>query len=267
MQRLFLIALLLLPTLHLQSNQPNRCFGPARPYQSDESLTYKVYYTWHGAYVGAGEATFSAKLTTFNQTPVWHVIGEGHTYSSYDWFFRVRDVYESHIDTSTGLPLKFVRRVQEGSNRIFNQVLFNHNMHRAVSQDGVYTIPDCTQDVLSAIYHARTIDFNKFKPGDKIPLTLFLENQVYPVYIRYLGREKITTRTGTFQTIKFKPLLIEGTLFKGGEKMEVWVSDDENRIPVMINTPILVGSIRVLLKSYKNIKHPASGILSSLQHP
>jgi hypothetical protein len=136
-----------------------------------------------------------------------------------------------------------------------------------VSQDGVYTIPDCTQDVLSAIYHARNIDFDRYKPGDKIPLTLFLENQVYPVYIRYLGREKIKTRTGTFNTIKFKPLLIEGTIFKGGEKMEVWVSDDDNRIPVMINTPILVGSIRVLLKSYRNLKHPGSGILTSLQRP
>lgn len=267
MHWLLFIGCLFLPLAQAQGDQLVRCNGPVRAFQSGEVLVYKVYYTWHGAYVGAGEATFSAKLTTHNQTPAWHVIGEGHTYPSYDWFFKVRDVYESDIDTATGLPLKFVRRVQEGGNRIFNQVLFNHTMHRAVSQDGVYTIPDCTQDVLSAIYHARNIDFNKYKPGDKIPLNLFLENEVFPVYIRYLGREKITTRTGTFQTIKFKPLLIEGTLFKGGEKMEVWVSDDENRIPVMINTPILVGSIRVLLKSYRNVKYPASGILSSLQHP
>lgn len=265
--RYLILSSLLLLSVPMQGDRSTVCQGSVRAFNTAEVLTYTVYYTWQGAYFGAGEANFSTKLSTLNQIPVWHVIGEGHTYPSYDWFFKVRDVYESDIDTATGLPLKFVRRVQEGSNRIFNQVLFNHETHRAVSQDGVYTIPDCTQDVLSAIYHARNIDFDRYKPGDKIPLTLFLENQVYPVYIRYLGREKIKTRTGTFNTIKFKPLLIEGTIFKGGEKMEVWVSDDDNRIPVMINTPILVGSIRVLLKSYRNLKHPGSGILTSLQRP
>ena len=255
------MVLTFLAGLPIPSNSISTCHESHRAFRSGEVLNYKVYYTWGGAYVGAGEAKFTATLSQLEQKPVWHVQGEGHTYASYDWFFKVRDLYESYIDTSTGLPLKFVRKIHEGGHRLFYQALFNSSMHRVVSQDGVYTIPDCTQDVLSAIYAARNIDFNRYRSGDKIPLNLFLDNQVYPVYIRYLGREKLTTKFGTFQTIKFKPLLIEGTIFKGGEKMEVWVSDDQNRIPLMVNTTILVGHIRVFLNQYGQLKHPTTGII------
>ncbi|MGI9192312.1 MAG: DUF3108 domain-containing protein [Chitinophagaceae bacterium] len=261
MFRTLLFAFLLIAGFPVPSNSISTCLDSHRAFRSGEELNYKVYYTWGGAYVGAGEARFTATLNQLENKPVWHVQGEGHTYPSYDWFFKVRDLYESYIDTATGLPLKFIRRIHEGGNRLFYQANFNPNLNRAVSQDGVFTIPTCTQDVLSAIYAARNIDFNRYRVGDKIPINLFLDNQVYPVYIRFLGREKITTKFGTFQTIKFKPLLIEGTIFKGGEKMEVWVTDDLNRIPVMVNTPILVGNIRVFLKNYKQLKYPATGIV------
>ncbi len=223
--------------------------------QSGEELTYKVYYTLAGAYIGAGEAVFSNKLETFQNKPIWHVTGVGKTYKSYDWFYKVRDVYESYIDTLTMLPKKFVRNVREANNRIYNSILFQHDQHNAVSTNGVFKIPDCVQDVLSAIYYARNIDFTKYKPGDKIPLSLFLDDAVYPTYIRYLGKEKLTTKYGTYNTIKFRPNLLEGTLFNGGEKMEVWVTDDKNHVPVFIITPILVGSIKVYLTGSKNLRN------------
>jgi hypothetical protein len=79
--------------------------------------------------------------------------------------------------------------------------------------------------------------------------------------IRYLGKEKLTTKYGTYNTIKFRPLLIEGTIFKGGEKMEVWVTDDLNKLPIYIVTPILVGSIKVYLTESKNLRNKPSTIL------
>jgi hypothetical protein len=115
--------------------------------------------------------------------------------------------------------------------------------------------------VLSAIYFARNIDYNQYKEGDKIPFNMFLDDKVYPLYIRYVGKEKIKTRYGTYNTIKIVPLLIEGTIFKGGEKMMVWVTDDNNHIPVRVNSPILVGSIKVDLFEYKNLKNPLSSLV------
>jgi hypothetical protein len=95
------------------------------------------------------------------------------------------------------------------------------------------------------MYYARNIDFNKLSPGDKIPFNMFLDNQVYPLYIRYIGKEVIKTKYGKFRAIKFKPLLLKGSIFAGGEKMTVWVSDDANHIPVRVESPISVGSVKV----------------------
>lgn len=233
---------------HAAVAQPSqRCNIRNTTTKNTEKLRYKVYYTLAGLYAAAGETTFSNSLETYNQKPVFHVTGEGHTYKAYDWFYRVRDIYESFIDTVTMLPLKFVRNVSEGSTKIYNHVLFNHQSGTAVSLKRQIKTPDCIQDVLSAIYYARNIDFSKFKVNDIIPFNMFLDDEIYPLYIRYLGREKLRTKHGVYNTIKFRPKLIEGTLFKGGEEMLVYVTDDKRKIPVYIETPILVGKVKVYL--------------------
>jgi len=230
-------------------------------FQDGEQIRFKVYYNMGSLWVGAGEATFNARLTTHNGRRVYHVVGDGKTYSSYDWIYKVRDRYESYIDEETMLPLKFVRNVNEGGFQIYNSINFDQNNQRAVSTNGVFTVPKCVQDVLSSIYYARNIDYNAYAPGAKIPFTMFLDDQVYQLYIRYLGKEKIKTRYGTFNTIKIRPLLIEGTIFKGGEKMTVWVSDDNNHVPVRVESPILVGSIKVDLIGYEKLRHPFISLL------
>lgn len=212
-------------------------------------------------WVGAGEAIFTTKSEVLNGRAVYHVIGDGKTYRSYDWIYRVRDRYESFIDAETMLPLKFVRNVDEGGFKIYNGVTFDQRNARAISTNGVFNVPKCIQDVLSSIYYARNINYNQYEPGAKIPFTMFLDDQVYNLYIRYLGKEKITTRYGTFNTIKISPLLIEGTIFKGGEKMTVWVSDDDNHVPVRVDSPILVGSVKVDLIGYEKLRNPFTGFL------
>jgi len=227
-------------------------------------MTFKVYYNMGRVWVGAGEAVFTTKLEKLSGKDVYHVTGDGKTYSSYDWFFKVRDRYETFIDTATLLPLKFVRNVDEGGFRIYNNVVFNRGQNTAVSTNGVFKVPDCIQDVLSAIYYARNIDFDKYKPGDKIPFSIFLDDEVFQLYVRYLGKERIKTKYGEFNAIKFKPLLIKGTIFEGGEKMEVWVSDDANRVPVRVNSPIQVGSIKVDLIGYSGLRYPFTALLRKL---
>src|SRR5687767_3604622 len=229
-------------------------------FRAGESLTFKVFYTAMGMYVSAGEATFNTSLTTMNNRPVYHVTGDGKTYNFYDNFFKVRDKYESFIDTATLQPLKFVRNVYEGGYKKYENVTFNHSANTAVTNEGVYKVPNCVQDVLSSIYYARNIDFNKYKPGDKIPFSMFLDNETFDLYIRYIGKETIKTKYGKFKAIKYKPLLIKGTIFEGGEKMTVWVSDDNNRIPVRIESPISVGSIKVDMMSYKNLRYPLTSL-------
>lgn len=255
----FILLLFLLPvTLHAE----DFCGLRNTAYKSGEILRYKVYYNMGYLWAGAGEVIFSVKDEKMNGRTVHHVVSQGATYKSYDWFYRVRDLYETYIDAETGLPHKFHRSVQEGDTRFENTVVFDHARARVTSDKGVHNVPACIQDVLSAIYYARNIDFSAYKAGDKIPFSMFLDEQVYKLYIRCLGREKVKTKWGTFNAIKFAPLLIEGTLFKGGENMVVWVSDDANHIPVRIDSPIAVGSIKVDLIGYAGVRNPFSAQLS-----
>lgn len=228
--------------------------------QNGEQIMYIVYYTVAGIYVNAGNATFTNSVEKLNGRPVFHISAVGVTNTKYDWIYKVRDKYESYIDTTNMQPLKFVRDVSEGDYKHYESIMFNQNANTAVTKSGVYKVPDCVQDVISAVYCARNIDFNKYKKDDKIPFKMFLDNEVYDMYIRYLGKEEIKTKYGKFRAIKFKPLLLKGTIFEGGEKMNVWVSDDQNRIPLRIESPIVVGSVKVDMMSYRNLRYPLSSL-------
>lgn len=234
----------------------NTSFSP------NEVLVYNVFYSVIGLYVNAGTATFSNRIERLNNKVVYHVIGDGTSNSSYDWIYKVRDRYESYFDTANLQPMKFIRNVNEGGYKKIENVIFNQQTNIATTLKGEFKVPNCVQDVLSSIYYARNIDFNKYKVDDKIPFTMFLDNQVYNLYIRYQGKEDVKTKYGKFHAIKFKPLLIKGTMFEGGEKMTVWVSDDANHIPLRIESPITVGSVKVDMMQYKNLRYPLSSKIS-----
>ncbi len=256
---LFLLALMV-PCL--AGAQSEFCNSRNAAFQDGERLYFKVWYNAARLWIGAGDATLSVNKTTLNGHPAYHIAGDGRTLKSYEWFYKVHDRYESWVDMSTMQPMKFVRNVNEGGFRIYNNVVFNQNIGQAVSTNGVFRVPRCVQDVISSIYYARNIDFNEYKPGDKIPFSMFLDDEVYYLYIRYLGKERIETRYGTFNAIKLAPLLIRGNIFQGGEKMLVWVSDDENHLPLRVDSPVQIGSVKVDLMGFEGLRHPLSSFIS-----
>ncbi len=251
--------------LFLQVKAENKtvsCSYTNTSFKSGEWVSFQVYYTLAGVWVHAGNVTFSTSLEQLNGKPVYHVIGDGATKSSYDWIYKVRDRYESFIDTATLLPQKFIRNINEGGYTKYENISFYHDNGTAITREGVFKVPRCVQDVLSEVYLARNIDFSKSKPNDLVPFDLFLDNKVYNMHIRYLGKETIKTRYGKFRCIKFKPLLLSGTIFEGGEKMTVWVTDDANKLPVRVESPITVGSVKVDMMGYRNLRHPLSSLIS-----
>ena len=224
-------------------------------------INRKWVYVSRCIYIGAGQASFTTSLERFNGQAVYHFIGEGKTYPAFDNFFKVRDKYESYVDTTNLLPYKFVRNIDEGGYKKYNNVTFNQKANTAISTNGVFKITDCMQDVVSMVYYARNIDFSKYKVDDKIPFDMFLDDEVFHLYIRYLGKEKIKTRYGRFNAIKIRPLLIKGTIFEGGEKMNAWLSDDPNHLLLRAESPIAVGSIKIDMMSYKNLRHPLTSFI------
>jgi hypothetical protein len=246
-------------------------------FKENEIFNYKIYYNWGAIWMAAGEASFSAVKTELNGQPVYHFVGLGSTYPKYDWFYKVNDRYESYADTLTLKPLRFKRDAKEGGNYTFDDYVFNQRkkkVYTASKRDSKPTILDsisitsCTNDVLTAIYNTRCIDFTKYKIKDTIPVTFVLDGEVFPSYVRYLGTEVIKSELlGYVRCIKFRPKLIEGTLFKGGEGMTVWVTDDMNRMPVYVETPIIVGTIKVQLLKYSGLRNKMDCLVEKKTSP
>ncbi|AHF15989.1 DUF3108 domain-containing protein [Niabella soli] len=237
------------------------CAIPNTAFQAGEKVGFTVGYSVGGVFVPAGTGAFVTTLEKLNGRSVYHITGTGKTLSSYEWAYKANDTYETYMDVNTMQPLKFIRNISEGGYKKYQNVSFNKTANTAVSGDGVFKIPACVHDVVSSVFYARNIDYNSLKPGDRIAFNLFLDNEIFNMYIRYLGKETITTRYGKFKTIKIKPLTIKGTIFEGGEKMTVWVSDDANRVPVRVESPIIVGKVKIDMTSFENLKNPMTALI------
>src|ERR1035437_7604905 len=139
--------------------QNDVCSGKNTSFRDDEKLTFRVFYNVGFVWINAGNAHFTTNSDEMNGHKVYHITGDGKTAKSYV-FFKVRDKYETYIDKETMLPVRFIRNVNEGGFKINQDITFNHKKGQAVSNKKVYPIPKCTQDVLSAIFFARNIDYN-----------------------------------------------------------------------------------------------------------
>lgn len=254
-----LISLIFLSSISIAGGE--FCITNNFSFQAGERISFKIYYSVIGIYVEAGTANFNLTREVFNNKPVYHAVADGFSNPRYDWIFKVRDRYESYMDTATLQPYRFVRDVNEGGYKKKENVSFNHQTGVATSTNGTFNVPRCIQDVISSVYQARNIDYAKYKPGDKIPFSLFLGDKVYDVYIRYMGTEEIKTKYGRFKAIKLKPMLIKGNTFSGGEKMTLWVSNDWNHIPLRIESPISVGSVKVDMMGYTNLRYPLNAAI------
>ncbi len=242
-----------------------QCFDTNYCFQVGEKVNYHVVYNWHFIWLNAGWVDFEVKEATFMKRNVYYFNSFGSTFKGYDFFFKVRDRFESYLDIKTLRPLWFRRNTYEGGYSVNNQYIFDHKNNKIFSfTENTYKpflrdtldMPYCTFDVLSLIYYSRNLDFSGLKVNDTIPVSVIIDNELFNLYIRYLGKETIDTRDGhKYKCIKFSALLVEGTIFKGGEDLFVWVTDDKNRIPVLIEAKILVGSVKAVLSVTEGLRY------------
>lgn len=268
MRLFFILWINVLSVLNAQEN----CRPPLRAFAAGESLSFNVTYNWGLVWLESAHARFTVNDGNLNGKACYHFTGEGSTYSGYDWFFKVRDKFESWADTSTLRPLRFTATIHEGAKHDQHAYLFddrNKRVFTIISRGKKVAAVDtvkqgrCTIDVLTAIYHARSFDFSKCLPNDTVSMSLLIDGKVYAIYVRYLGKERYTHDVfGTYRCVKFSPLLVEGSIFKKGEGMQVWVTDDRNRLPLYIETPIVVGSIKVSLSAYSGLRFPEEARLA-----
>jgi hypothetical protein len=224
-------------------------------FKEGEKLTYVVHYGW----LNAGEAVVELKGTDRDVSgrPLIHAVGTGRSLGAFNAFYKVNDLYETYMDKEGVFPYYFKRRVNEGGYTINHDYIFKQQVQQVKTQDDkFYDVPAHTQDMLSAFYYARTIDFSKAKKGDVFTIDTFLDNELFPLRMKYLGKETIKIRGGKYRCLKFLPVVQEGRIFKDEDDLNVWITDDSNRIPVLVRAKVLVGSIKMELTDYEGLANP-----------
>lgn len=257
--RLLILAILLTTSLLSVSGQEPLRKVSNNAFKKGEKLEFRVYYdAILTGKVTAGYASLEVKdeEKMINGRPVYHVVGEGSSRKAFDWFFKVRDRFESFFDIDAFLPYFFMRRTREGGYVSDDDVRFDHDLKYASSRNARKKIPHGIQDIISAVYYARTLDYSDAKMGQYYHIPFFLDDSVYVSVIQYFGKEVVKTSMGKYRCLKFKPMVATGNVFSNPYPMTLWVTDDKNHIPVMGVSAVVVGSIKMELIKHFNLANP-----------
>lgn len=227
-----------------------------------EGEWFKFEMSYSG-FLKAGNATLEVKESKYKGNPVYHVVGKGWTTGVISWFFKVKDRYESYFDKKTGLPYKSIRQIDEGGHTKDIEIEFDQANNKALVYNKkhntreTYTTEKEVQDMVSAFYYLRNnYNTETIKEGDIVSLYMFFDEENYQFRLKFLGRETINTNFGKVKTLMFRPYVMAGRVFKEQESLTLWVSADENKIPLKINADLRVGSLRTELEAFKGLKHP-----------
>jgi len=226
----------------------NKAFGEG------EKLRFRVSY----GTVDAGEVALEVKPTSKKGNdgrPLLHAVGIGRTLGAFSLFYRVYDVYETFIDKESVMPWFFKRRVDEGGYKINQDYEFLQ--HRKLVDNGEgkkFVVPMGIQDMVSSFYYARTLDFSNMKVGDISEFKCFMDDEIFPLQIKYMGKETVKLRSGKIECMKFQPIVQTGRYFKNDDDVVFWITNDQNRIPVMVKAKIPVGVVKMHLVEWSGLK-------------
>lgn len=261
MKNLFVLILLLSFTFKGDAQQTD---FPKRPekkelnttsYQEGEWLKFRVHY----GIFNAGYATLKLEESELNGEKLYHAIGKGWTVGAAKFFYNIEDEYESHFTKDKLVkPIQFKRRVDEGGYIIKRDMSFDHT-HKIVRINDLkmkekteMSIGE-VQDLVSSFYYLRNYNLSSIKEGDEIQINLFFDKENYPFKLKFLKKEIIKTSFGKIKTWKIRPLVQKGRVFEGQESLTIWISDDQNKIPIRIKASLAVGSLKVDLQDYKGL--------------
>ena len=255
----FLLFLVLMAPVPSVAQSKNLRVLENNAFQRGEKITFRVFYdSYLTGNVNAGVASLEIRESNevIGGRNTMNVVGLGNTRGAFNFFFRVVNRYETYIDEEAIVPLLFIRRINEGGYRKSQDVMFNQFDNIAISNTATVSVEENIQDIISSFYYLRTYNFDSAKVGDVYDVNFFLDDTTYVSRVVFDGREEITTSIGTFRTLRFKPQALIGDVFSQPYPMTLWISDDENKIPVLAQSGIIVGSVKMELMEYEGLRNP-----------
>lgn len=236
-----------------------------KAFKKGEKLTYVIYFdSFITGKIKAAYATFEIlpQTETIGSRTCFHVVASGATFKKWDWAIYVQDRFDSYIDEQSMMPWLFLRRAKEGNYEANQDIIFNHGSGVAQYKNNKngnsvnYTIPAYTQDMISAGYYARTMDLSGLTPGINYTIPYVFEDSLFSTTLVYTGLKKVKIGIGKYRCMAFKPKVLVGTVFGEAYPLTIYVTDDENRIPIYAKSSILIGTVKFELVEYENLRNP-----------
>lgn len=249
------------------TNSIDNCYQENTRFIGGESLTYRIYYNWSFIWLPAGEVRFTIQ----DVNEYYHAEVIGKSYKSYESIYKVDDLYRSQIKKDSLIPVSFLRDVEEGNYFRYDSILFDQKNkhiesywgdHLEDAERNDFYFNDCMQDMVSVMYFVRNIDFSRMDKGTHTPVNVFFDKEEYNLGVEYSGQEKKKKikGLGKCNTLKIIPDLVEGHVFENNTRMEIWLSNDDNRIPLLIESPLVVGSAKAVLIDVSGLKYPLTAV-------
>ena len=209
-----------------------------------EKLVFAVQY----GIVNAGDASLEIRnIASLDSIDCYRIVSNARTNSVFSVVFKVRDRYESYMDTTELYSLRYEKHIREGKFKRDEVVEFDQRKHTAVYKDKIVRIAPRTQDVLSAMYYVRTLPL---EVGQSVSVANHTDGKNYPLVINVLRRETVKVDAGTFDCLVLEPILRGPAIFSQKGRLTVWVTNDRYKIPVLMKSKVVIGSVAAVLKEY-----------------
>jgi len=261
----FLFGWLLTQPLFCQDIVKNNAF------KTGEYLKYRVYYSSSLGNLTAGEAILTVKdskdIYSDKNKDVYRITGIGNSKGMFNWFYKVRDKFETFADIQTLLPYTFIRKTREGKYIQDDIVIFDRKENEAITNSTKVTkISDNVHDFVSALYYMRTISIKDFDADSMYYINFFLDDSVYVSAVKYEGKSEVHTQWGTITCLKIAPMMASGEVFAEKYPMFVFVSDDNNHVPILAESKVIVGSVKMELIEYNGLVSPLNNNVKKQKH-
>ncbi len=210
-----------------------------------EKLDFDINY----GFINAGNAIMEvAELIEYNGRPCYLVLSTASSNRFFSTFYHVEDRVESVLDAVSMFTWHFEKHLREGNYRADRICDFDQLKNIVIYQDDTMEVAPYVQDALSVLYYVRTLDL---KPGDSYSIGNFTDGKSYSLEVNVLRKETVKVKAGRFDCIVVEPLLKSSGVFKHEGKLTVWLTDDRLKMPVLMKSKVLVGSISAELTEYR----------------
>lgn len=228
-------------------------------YKSGELLEYTLQY----GFFNTSYASLELRKEELNNNIVYRATAIGKTTGLARLFFKVDDLYEAFFPLDKVKPIKSIRDIYEGGYVRKAETFYDDNNKKATlinkitDESKIINLENDYQDIVSTFYFLRKhLDISKLKEGDLIGVNIFFDQRNYPFKMKFLGIENLKTKFGLIECMKLNPYMEAGRVFRSNKGLELWVTNDKNRIPIKVRANLRVGTIVAELTSFRGITNP-----------